>query len=123
MLTCHLQLKVKSKTKCPLLMHRLIVTIKHLPLLSNVNVSLVEFIYMLTAFYQLPISLVLPTHSIKDAFKICFSWTKLCNELVCLKETFFGYPEAFINKHFEKLMGIIHEIKETTLTVEKSLLS
>ena len=37
MLTCHLQFKVKSKTECPFLMYRLFVKIKHLPLLSTVN--------------------------------------------------------------------------------------
>ena len=32
-------------------------------------------------------------------FQMCSSWTKLHNELVCLKETFLknGYPEDFIN--------------------------
>ena len=36
---------------------------------------------------------------------ICSSWTKLHNELVCLKEIFLknGYPEDFINKCFKKL--------------------
>ena len=39
-------------------------------------------------------------------FRICSSWTKLHNELVCLKETFLknGYPEDFINKLFKKFM-------------------
>ena len=67
MLTCHLQLKVKSKTECPFLMYRLFVKIKHLPLLSNGNLSLVEFIQILTASYHLAISLVLFTHSLIDA--------------------------------------------------------
>ena len=54
-------------------------------------------------------------------FRICSSWTKLHNELVCLKETFLknGYPEDFINKCFKKFMDNIHVVKETTLTVEK----
>ena len=54
-------------------------------------------------------------------FQICSSWTKLHNELVCLKETFLknGYPEDFINKCFKKFMDNIHVAKETTLTVEK----
>ena len=49
------------------------------------------------------------------------SWTKLHNELVCLKETSLknGYPEDFINKCFKKFMDNIHVVKETTLTVEK----
>ena len=40
-------------------------------------------------------------------FRICFSWTKLHNELVCLKETFLksGYPEDFINKCFKQIFG------------------
>ena len=55
-------------------------------------------------------------------FRICSSWTKLHNELVCLKETFLknGYPEDFINKCFKKFMDNVHVVKETTLTVEKN---
>ena len=54
-------------------------------------------------------------------FRICSSWTKLHNELVCLKENFLknGYPEGFISKCFKKFMDNIHVVKETTLTVEK----
>ena len=54
-------------------------------------------------------------------FRICSSWTKLDNELVCLNETFLknGYPGDFINKCFKKFMDNIHVVKETTLSVEK----
>ena len=54
--------------------------------------------------------------------QICSSWTKLHNELVCLKEIFFknGYSEDFINKCFKKFMDDVHVVKETTLTVEKT---
>ena len=54
-------------------------------------------------------------------FRICFSWTKLQNELVCLKETSLknGNPGDFVNKCFKKFMDNIHVVKETTLTVEK----
>ena len=57
-------------------------------------------------------------------FRIFSSWTKLHNELVCLKETFLknGYPEDFINKCFKKFLDNIHIVKETTLTVEKKSL-
>ena len=48
---------------------RLFVKIKHLPLLSTVNLPLVTFIHILTAFYHLPVSLVLFTHSLIDACK------------------------------------------------------
>ena len=41
--------------------------IKHLPLLSTINLPLVEFIHILIVFYHLPISLVLFTHSLIDA--------------------------------------------------------
>ena len=56
--------------------------------------------------------------------QICSSWTKLHNELVCLKETFFknGYPEDFINKCFKKFLDNIQIVKGTTLTVEKKSL-
>ena len=67
MLTFHLQLKMKNKTEFPFLIYRLFVKIKHLPLLFTLNLLLVEFIYILTAFYDLPISLVLLTHSLIDA--------------------------------------------------------
>ena len=67
--TCHLQLKMKNKTECPFLMYRLVVKIKHLPPLSIVNLPLVEFIHILTAFYHLPISLVLFTHSLIDVYE------------------------------------------------------
>ena len=70
MLTCRLKLKMKSKIECLFLMWTLFVKIKHLPLLSTVNLPLVGFIHSLTAFYNLPISLVLFTHSIIDACKI-----------------------------------------------------
>ena len=68
-LTCHLQLNVKSKTECLFQMYRLFVKIKHLPLLSTVNLPLVEFIHILTVFYHLPIGLVLFTHSLIDALE------------------------------------------------------
>ena len=47
--------------------YRLFVKIKHFTLMSNVSLSLVEFIHILTFFYHLPISLVLFTHSLIDA--------------------------------------------------------
>ena len=43
--------------------HRLFAKIKHLPLLF----PLLDFIHILTAFYHLPISFVLYTHSLIDA--------------------------------------------------------
>ena len=62
-LTYYLQLKMKIKTECPSLMYRLLMRMKHLPLLSTINLLLVEFIHILTAFYHLPISLIRFTHS------------------------------------------------------------
>ena len=69
MLICHLQLEMKSKTECPFLMYRLFVKIQHLPFLSTVNLHLVEFIHILTAFYHLPLNLVLFTQSLIGASK------------------------------------------------------
>ena len=66
MLTCHLQLRMKCKTECPFLMNRLFEKIKKFPLLSTANQLLMNFIPILTAFYHLPINLVLPTHSLID---------------------------------------------------------
>ena len=67
MLSCHLQLKMQSETKCPSLMYRLFVKIKHLSLLSTKNLPLLEFIHIATGFYHLPISLELLTHVLIDA--------------------------------------------------------
>ena len=54
--------------------------------------------------------------------QICSSWTKSQTQLVCLKQIFLenGYPEYFM---FQRFMDNIHVVKETTLTVEKRLLS
>ena len=58
-------------------------------------------------------------------FRICTSWTKLHTELTRLKQIFLknSYPKSFINKCFKRFMNSIHVVKETTLTVERSLLS
>ena len=52
--------------------------------------------------------------------RICSSWIKLHNELICLQKIFLknGYSEDFINK----FMDNIHVVKETNLTVEKKSL-
>ena len=52
--------------------------------------------------------------------RICSSWTKLHNELVCLKKTFLikWLPCRFY-KCFKRFMDNIHVVKETTLTVGK----
>ena len=88
--------------------------VTHLPLLSTVNAPFDSFLpstYKFGTAYTLAYT----------CFRIFSSWTKLHNELVCLKETFLknGYPEDFINKCFKKFMDNIHVVKETTLTVEK----
>ena len=79
-----------------------------------------EFTHILTAFYHLPISLVLFTH-LFIILQICSSWSKLHNELVCLKDIFLknGNLEDFINKCFKKFMDNTNVVKETTLTVER----
>ena len=60
---------MKSKTECHFLMFQLFVKIKHLPLLSTVNIPLVEFIHIVTAFYHLLTYLVLFIHLLIDASK------------------------------------------------------
>ena len=121
MLTCHLQLKLKSKTERPFLMYRLVVKIKHLPPLSTVTLFSVEFIHILTTF--LPSTYKFGTvYTLAYRYLlICSSWTKLHNKLGSLKEIFLknGYPEDFINKCFKKFLDNIHVVKETTLTVGK----
>ena len=98
MLTCHLQLKMKTKTECPFMVYRLFVKKKRLPLLSTINLLLVEFIHILTTFSNLTISLVLFTHWLIDASE--YAMAGLHTELVCLKEIFLknGYLEYFILK-------------------------
>ena len=105
MLTCHLQLKVKSK---------------HLLLLSTVNLythfdNFLPFPYKFGTVYTLAYK----------CLRICLSWTKLHNELVYLKEIFLknDCPEDFISKCFKTFMDNIHVVKETTLTVEKKPLA
>ena len=90
--------------------------IKHLPLLSTVNLPLVEFVHIFTIYLKVCVWYTLAYRCLR----ICSSWTKLHNELVCLKEIFLknGYPENFINV-LKKFMDNIHVVKETTLTVEK----
>ena len=89
MIECHLQLNMKGKTECPFLMNKLFVRIKRLPLLSTVNLTLVEPKHILKTFYHLPISLVLLIHTFAyRCFRICLIWTKLYTELVCLKDIF-----------------------------------
>ena len=60
-------LKMRSKTEWPFLMYRLFMEIKHLPLLCTVNLPSMEFVHILTAFYHLPLSLVLYTQLHIDA--------------------------------------------------------
>ena len=115
MLTCHVQLKMKSKTQCPLI-YRLFVKIKNLPLLSTANQFLVTFINILRTFYHLRISLVLSTHSLYTCFRICSSWTKLHPESLSLKQIFLKMATL---KCFKKFIDNIHVVKDTTLTVEK----
>ena len=59
----------ENQIKSPFLVYRLFVKIKHLPFLPTINLALVEFIQILAAFYHLPKSLVLLTHSLIDACK------------------------------------------------------
>ena len=56
----------EKQSRSPFLMYRLFVMIKHLPPLSTVNLPLVGFIKILTAFNHLPIRLALFTHSLID---------------------------------------------------------
>ena len=86
MLTCHLQLKVKSKTECPFLMYRLVVKIKHLPPVyckPTFSGVYTHFDSFLPSTYKFGTVYILAYRSLQ----ICSSWTKLHNKLVCLKGT------------------------------------
>ena len=87
--------------------------IKHLPLLSTVNLPSLESIHILTAFYPLPISLVLFSYFFIDAPEYAQVGPNYTSNF--LKN---GYPENFINKCFKKFMDNKHALKETPLTVE-----
>ena len=119
-LTCHLKLKMKSKTESSFLMYRLFVKINHLPFLFTVNLPLVEFIHILTVFNHPSISGTVYKLA-NRCLRIRSSWTKLHKELLCLEEIFLknGYSEDFINKCFKTFMDSLDLAKETTLTVEK----
>ena len=56
--------------------------------------------------------------------RICSRWTKLDNELVCLRESFFknDYPQDFISKRSKKIVDNTHVVKEATLRVKKKFL-
>ena len=119
MLTCHLQLNVKSRSVLSFLDIAIIREDKTFttsayrkPTFSDVYTHFDSF---LPSTYKFGYTLAY------RYFRICSSWIKLYNELVCLKETFLknGYPEDFINKCFKKFMDNIHVVKETTVTVEK----
>ena len=80
--TCRLKIVVIFiKTECPILMYTNTYFDRFLP-------STYKFgtVYTLT----------------NRCLRICSSWTKSRNELVCLEEIVFknGYPEDFINKWF-----------------------
>ena len=99
--TCRLQLKVKSKIECPFLMYRLFVKIKHLPIVYRKPTFCGVYTYFdsfLPSTYKFGTVYTLAY----KCLQICSSWTKLHNELVCLKEIFLknGHPEDFINKFF-----------------------
>ena len=122
MLACHLQLKVTSKTECPFMMYSFFLKITHLPLLSTVNLPLVEFLHILTAFYHLPISLVLFTHSLTGASEYAqVGLNYPLNYTLNLKEIFWKncYRENFIDECFKMFTDNIQVVKETALTVEK----
>ena len=102
---------MKSKTECHLLMYELFVKIKHLPLLSTVNLPsrvYTHFHSFLPSNYKFGTVYTLAYRY----FPICSSWTKLHTELGHLKE-------IFINKCFKRFMDNVHVVTETTLRTEK----
>ena len=119
MLTCHLQLNMKRGTEfLDIEISRedktFTTSVYRKPTFSGVYThfgSLLPSTYKFGTIYTLAYRWL----------RICSSWTKLLNELVCLKEIFLkdGYPEDFIHKCFRKFADNIHVGKETTLTVEK----
>ena len=99
MLTCHLEMKMKRKTEYIFLMYRFFVKIKHLPLLSTVDLPFIhiytQFDSFLTSSYKFRTVYTL----FYRRFRICSSWNKLHTELISLKQVFLknGLPENFMN--------------------------
>ena len=87
----------EKQNKILFLMYRYLLNIEHLPLLSTVNLPLMEFINILTALPS-----IYKSGTVYIIVYWCFhkwsSWTKLQTELVCLKEFSLtnGFPENFI---------------------------
>ena len=100
-------------------MYRLSVKIKRFSSLSTVHLPLASGVYTYLESFTYTFGTVCTLAY--RCLRICSSWTKLHNELVCLKEMFLknGYPEDFINICFKKCMDNMHVVKETTLIVEK----
>ena len=80
-----------------------------------------EFIQILTAFYHLPINLILHTHSPIDVSEFAQVGINYSLNYCFMKQIFLknDCSENFINKCFKRFMDNIHNPKETTLTVEK----
>ena len=102
MLTCHLHFNVKSKTNSFLDVqiiredNTFITSVYRKPTFSGVDIHFDSFLpstYKFGTVYTLPYR----------CLRIFSSWTKLYNDLVCLKEIFLknGYPEDFVNKCFK----------------------
>ena len=119
MLTYHLQLRMKSKTEFPFLMYRLFAKIKYFPLVYR-KPTFGEVYTHFDSF--LPSTYRFGTVSTLDyrCFQTCLSWSKLCAELVFLKQIFLKkwLPWKYF-KCFKKIMDNIRIVKEITLTVEK----
>ena len=87
----------EKQNKILFLMYRYLLNIEHLPLLSTVNLPLMEFINILTALPS-----IYKSGTVYIIVYWCFhkwsSWTKLQTELVCLKEFSLtnGFSENFI---------------------------
>ena len=120
MLTCHLQLKMASKTECPFLINRLFVQIKDLLLLSITNQFSVKFTLILRFVYHLLISLVLSRHSLLDVSGYAQAGSNQ-SDLGFLKQVFLKNDDSenFINRCFKRFMNTIHVVKEIALKVEK----
>ena len=120
MLTCHLQLKMTSKTECSFLINGLFVQIKDLLLLSITNQFSVKFTLILRFVYHLLISLVLFRHSLLDVSGYAQAGLNQ-SDLRFLKQVSLKNDDSenFINRCFKRFMNTIHVVKEIALKVEK----
>ena len=106
MLTCHFTIGNEKQSRMSFSDAQIIRKEKYLPLLSTVNLPLVEFVHIFTHFDKSTYKFG-TVYTLAYRFcRICSNCTKLNADLVCLTNLFLknGHPENFINKCLKRFM-------------------